>query len=535
MTRRTPAEYDWTKCEFDEQILPAKPVRFTSPREGKILFIGIHHMTIVGDGTGKAIQGCINTWKTREASAHYGVEEDLVGQFVWDRDAAYALADRTGNHNSINIEHANSKAGPSWEISAKTLATSARLVANLHVLYKLGRPVEHKTIRWHQEFYATSCPGPFFTSKTVWSAYVANVQRIYDELTGVKPVDPPVVTPPVVVPPKTDASWSAPSSFKLGATGPDVLRLGQRLQVWAKALGLPAPYKVGPGSPFTETDQAAVKAFQEAQGWTGTDADGFPGAQSLAILASDPPTTVTVTTAVQNMAGNNATGIKTAKARTAKYIAARKATPVDVIAVQETTVASLVRPLLDTGLKPLGYKRAGGGEGRYVYTGSRLKILGAGMVTAPKSLEYQDDNKQAGWVAYSVDGAIGVDMSFHAESDAGAKADQLRPEQVLYFAAQLLSICDKFKAPRVNGMLAGDTNSEAAVLAAMLAAGWRNVAAGTEFENTYTFMGWDGKSRKRYDYGFVLADAPPAELVAVSHDTDIADHAGLRIVRQLTK
>lgn len=191
MTRRTPAQYNWATCSFDDRILPAKPRRATKPRAAKIEFIGLHHMTIFGDGSGKALDGCLRTWKEREASAHYGVEEDLVAQFVWDRDSAWALANDSANQRSINIEHANSKLGPSWEISAKTLATSARLVANLHVLYKLGRPVPHKTIRWHQEFYATACPGPFFTSSAVWNAYVANCQKIYDEITGAKPKPKP--------------------------------------------------------------------------------------------------------------------------------------------------------------------------------------------------------------------------------------------------------------------------------------------------------------------------------------------------------
>lgn len=248
----------------------------------------------------------------------------------------------------------------------------------------------------------------------------------------------------------------------------------------------------------------------------------------------DPAASVKVVTIEQNMAGNNAHGIATAKSRVAKFTAKAKASPADVILALETTVASTVRPRLDSGLKPL-YRRAGGGEGRYAYTSPRLKILGAGMVTTPKSTWYRNDDKQAAWVAFEIDGARGFDMGFHAESDSGTLPDKLRVDQVLWFARRGLEIAAMFGAPEENVLIAGDTNSQAAVLAAMVAAGWRNVAAGTTFEKTHTFMDWNGKARARFDYGFVRQSALPAELMNVTHDTGIADHAGLRIVRYLTK
>ena len=84
------------------------------------------------------------------------------------------------------------------------------------------------------------------------------------------------------------AAWGKPETFVLGSTGPDVIRLGQRLEVWAKALGLPRPYMVGPSSPFSSTDVAAVRAFQKSQKWTGSGADGYPGNKTFTILAGEP-------------------------------------------------------------------------------------------------------------------------------------------------------------------------------------------------------------------------------------------------------
>jgi endonuclease/exonuclease/phosphatase family metal-dependent hydrolase len=190
MVRRKPAQYDWDALKFDETILKK---HFTAPRRSKIKFVVVHHMTIIGTGDGDALDGCWNTWQNRQASAHYGVDGDLVRQFVWDGNAGWATADPTGNHAGISIEHANSTYGPGWHVSEKTWKNGARLAAHLHVAYKLGRPVRGKTLRQHDEFFATACPGPFLGG-SIWPKYVAEAQRVYDQIT--KPPTKPAVKPP---------------------------------------------------------------------------------------------------------------------------------------------------------------------------------------------------------------------------------------------------------------------------------------------------------------------------------------------------
>lgn len=73
-----------------------------------------------------------------------------------------------------------------------------------------------------------------------------------------------------------------PSNYYLGATGPHVTWLGQRLV----AHGFGRFYKSGPGPVFTSVDRSAVAAFQKAQGWKGGAADGFPGHETLTRLAA---------------------------------------------------------------------------------------------------------------------------------------------------------------------------------------------------------------------------------------------------------
>lgn len=161
--------------------LPASPQR-SSVRTQTIQFTVSHHMTIVGRGDGLALEACRATWRTRQASAHYGVDGKRVARFVPDSMAAWATADRHGNHAGVSIEHANSTGGPRWRLAADTLTTGARLVAELHVKHRLGRPVKDVTMRRHSDFFPTACPGPFFAD--AWSEYVRQAQQFYDQITG---------------------------------------------------------------------------------------------------------------------------------------------------------------------------------------------------------------------------------------------------------------------------------------------------------------------------------------------------------------
>lgn len=78
-------------------------------------------------------------------------------------------------------------------------------------------------------------------------------------------------------------SFPGSSRFYIGAEGAWITYLGERLvkHGWTS-------YTQGPGPTFTEVDKAAVKWFQEQQGWKGTDADGFPGAETWKRLVADP-------------------------------------------------------------------------------------------------------------------------------------------------------------------------------------------------------------------------------------------------------
>jgi hypothetical protein len=83
-------------------------------------------------------------------------------------------------------------------------------------------------------------------------------------------------------------------SFGPGADSAHVTRLGKMLV----DRGGSRFYKTGPGPRWGEADRLATQAFQRAQGWTGSAADGLPGPKTWAYLVGGkgkdiPPTTGT--------------------------------------------------------------------------------------------------------------------------------------------------------------------------------------------------------------------------------------------------
>lgn len=380
----------------------------------------------------------------------------------------------------------------------------------------------------HRDVTSTECPG---------STIQAWLERTNFSTGG--------STPPA---PKQVAVWDLPSTWAIGSTGAVVTKLGQRLVIWAKHLGLPAPYKVGPGPEFTETDRDAVAAFQRAQGWTGDDADGYPGAETFKRLAATPqpdpePTTGPVVTSASLNAGSyNATGAKTYKARTDRYVNRRLRQLVDVLNFQEVGNGlnrpgkpnARMRARLDKGFGDT-YRRHIGSDGRYNYSNrGSVKPIRSGVITASKTAWFRGDNKQASYLVFEKNGVRGMDVSFHLENESGPVADRKRVDQMLSILKQALKIATAEGVDIRNILFVGDTNSEGMVADAMAAARWRNVATGTEYENARTFTGWDGRSSKRFDYGFVYQHASPATLVTVDADTDVSDHAELVIRRTLT-
>lgn len=130
---------------------------FSNGRSGaKVNKIIIHHMA----GTNYDIVPSI--WKTREASAHYGIGKNgEIRAYVDENNTAWHAGNWEANISSIGIEHVNTTGEPSWQVAQATIDASSRICANIAKRYGLGNLVIGKNLFSHSDFSATSCCGPF--------------------------------------------------------------------------------------------------------------------------------------------------------------------------------------------------------------------------------------------------------------------------------------------------------------------------------------------------------------------------------------
>jgi hypothetical protein len=89
-----------------------------------------------------------------------------------------------------------------------------------------------------------------------------------------------VINPPTL--PVNPNVFPGTRYFGPGRSNAYVTRLGQMLV----SRGGGRFYSVGPGPTWGEANRLATQAFQRAQGWTGADADGFPGPTTWGLLVN---------------------------------------------------------------------------------------------------------------------------------------------------------------------------------------------------------------------------------------------------------
>ena len=92
--------------------------------------------------------------KANGTSAHYGIEDDTVHQYVKEEHVAYHAGVYSHNQRSIGIEHS---ASPDRAASDKTYETSGRLIADICKRHNI--PLDRAHIRGHKEVRSTQCPG----------------------------------------------------------------------------------------------------------------------------------------------------------------------------------------------------------------------------------------------------------------------------------------------------------------------------------------------------------------------------------------
>lgn len=143
----------------------------------KKTMVTLHHNAAV-----LSHEGVLNTWKTREASAHFDVDgSGAVAQYVNVNEYAWACGNTQGNQTSISIEMCNSSTGGNWPVSDVTWKSAARLAGWLFA-HVIGTRPTSKTLVPHHYWYATACAGPYMDS--IFDRVVTEAQLVYDAFTG---------------------------------------------------------------------------------------------------------------------------------------------------------------------------------------------------------------------------------------------------------------------------------------------------------------------------------------------------------------
>ncbi|MGW8953510.1 peptidoglycan-binding protein [Streptomyces sp. NPDC055709] len=227
-----------------------------------IHYDGANHITRTGSSVPQAIDRQHQNQGWAGIGYNFVIDQDgtIFEGRGWNLQGAHCPGH---NVSGIGVQIA---IGGDQEPSAKALAAARALYDE--ACRKTGRTLAKKG---HKDGFATACPG----GKLYAWVRAGMPAGDYDE--------------PSTPAPEKPSTWDGKtfpgaSAFELGQSHPAVTVLGQRLV----AHGYGRFYKEGPGPRFTEADKGAVQAFQKAQGWTGSDADGYPGSSTWSRLIAAP-------------------------------------------------------------------------------------------------------------------------------------------------------------------------------------------------------------------------------------------------------
>ncbi|MFD6149377.1 peptidoglycan-binding protein [Streptomyces sp. NPDC060243] len=212
-----------------------------------------------------------------QASSHFGTGKngDLY-QWVDTADRAWAQA--SGNSSWLSVEN-EGKGGDT--LTDAQLTRNAEVLAWAHaeheVPLQLASNPSEKGLGYHAMGGTawgghTSCPGPKIVAQL--GEIVKRAKAIAKDTAPAQPATPSK--------PVNKDAFPGAGKFGAGANNAYVTRLGQMLV----ARGGGRFYKEGPGPKWGDADKNACQAFQKAQGWTGSDADGIPGPSTWQLLVT---------------------------------------------------------------------------------------------------------------------------------------------------------------------------------------------------------------------------------------------------------
>jgi len=220
----------------------------------------------------------LNTWKTREASAHFDVDVNgAIAQYVQVNEIAWADGNWNGNVSDISIEMADMNS--SFVIAPATWLNAARLAAWLFANVIHVRP-DTSNVFPHQHWTSTDCPGPWVMNN--WNTILGEIQKQYDAMIGHPP--PPTSVHTVSLHLVQMCAHEDPNKPQGKTTNSDNVTPVQRALV-AEGLLHDSDTSWGRGA-FGSMTVEAYKAWQRRLGYSGSDADGIPGMTSLTKLGN---------------------------------------------------------------------------------------------------------------------------------------------------------------------------------------------------------------------------------------------------------
>ena len=127
--------------------------------------IFVHHMA--GNLT---VKQCGSVFDNRQASAHYGVNGNAIGQYVDESDTAWHCGNFSWNQKSIGIELANDSGSKgNWHVSDATINTAIKLIADIcrrnGITYLSFTGNMNGNLCMHKWVCSTSCPGPYLSTQ----------------------------------------------------------------------------------------------------------------------------------------------------------------------------------------------------------------------------------------------------------------------------------------------------------------------------------------------------------------------------------
>ncbi|MGW0530668.1 peptidoglycan-binding protein [Streptomyces sp. NPDC003032] len=232
-------------------------VNYTSGGQQAVYGVVVHIMAGTLPGTDSWFRN-----PSAQASSHFGTGKSGA-LYQWVDTANRAWAQGNGNRMWLSVEN-EGKGGD--KLTDSQLDRNAQVLAWAHKTYGVPLQVASgpngRGLGWHGMGGSawgghTQCPG---------SKIVAQLPEIVKRAKAIVGGSTPT-KPPTKYEPFPGDGW-----FKKNPKSPIVTAMGKRLV----AVGCSA-YKSGPGAQWTDADRASYAKWQRKNGYTGADADGWPG------------------------------------------------------------------------------------------------------------------------------------------------------------------------------------------------------------------------------------------------------------------